>query len=103
MQPNAISNRYLVGSIISGIFMFISGIVGVILFVVGKIFTANPEDVKVEINGRLLEGKEAAEKALEIGKFFSGIGGVLLVTAFVLLAILLIMIAVYSKNKRAGF
>lgn len=70
MQPNAISNRYLVGSIISGIFMFISGIVGVILFVVGKIFTANPEDVKVEINGRLLEGKEAAEKALEIGKFF---------------------------------
>ena len=103
MQPNAISNRYLVGSIISGIFMFISGIVGVILFVVGKIFTANPEDVTVEINGRLLEGKEAAEKALEIGKFFSGIGGVLLVIAFVLLAILLVMIAVYSKNKRAGF
>ena len=103
MQPNAISNRYLVGSIISGIFMFISGIVGVILFIVGKIFTANPEDVTVEINGRLLEGKEAAEKALEIGKFFSGIGGVLLVIAFVLLAILLIMIAVYSKNKRAGF
>lgn len=103
MQPNAISNRYLVGSIISGIFMFISGIVGVILFGIGKVFMANPEDVKVEINGRLLEGKEAAEKALEIGKFFSEIGGVLLVIAFVLLAILLIMIAVYSKNKRAGF
>ena len=102
MQPNAISNRYLVGSILSGVFMFFSGLVGMILFIIGKVFVANPEGVRVEINGRLLEGREAAEKALQIGNVLSGDGGVLMVIAFVFLVILLIMLTLYSRYKRAG-
>ena len=47
MQKGVITNRYMIGGIISGVMMFISGIVGLVFTIIGKVFVARPEDVTV--------------------------------------------------------
>ena len=96
MQKGVITNRYMIGGIISGVMMFISGIVGLVFTIIGKVFVARPEDVTVTINGRVLEGAEAAEKALQIGNILSGVGGVLLIAAAVFLVVCIVLLVVYS-------
>ena len=96
MQKGVITNRYMIGGIISGVMMFISGIVGLVFTIIGKVFVARPEDVIVRVNGRVLEGAEAAEKALQIGNILSGVGGVLLIAAAVFLVVCIVLLVVYS-------
>ena len=102
MQKGVITNRYMIGGIISGVMMFISGIVGLVFTIIGKVFVARPEDVTVTINGRVLEGAEAAEKALQIGNILSGVGGVLLIAAAVFLVVCIVLLVVYSAIMKEG-
>ena len=96
MQNN---NKYMVGSVITGILAAVAGIVGFVFFIMGRGFVSDPEGITVTINGRTLEGVEAAEKALAIGNAFSGIGGVILVIGAVLgITCAVLLITHYRKN-----
>ena len=91
----------LVGAIISGVITFFCGIIGLVCTILGVSFTANPEHVNVEVNGRVLEGAEAAEAALKAGKVLSTVGGICLVIALIMLVIAIVLGVLYGKKKRA--
>ncbi|MBO6297359.1 MAG: hypothetical protein J6N53_00820 [Lachnospiraceae bacterium] len=110
MQTNVLTNRgvskdfmtivVFVNGIVWGGISFISGIVGVVFFVVGRIFVANPEGGTMTVNGQVLEGEEAIEAACKLGNTFSVIGIVLVIVAVVLLVVSLVLFRVYSIRKK---
>ena len=89
----------LIGGIISAFVAMFCGICGLVFKLIGTVFVNNPEEVHVTVNGRVLEGKEAAEAALKLGGILSTVGGVMLIIASVFLLIFLILLIVYFVRK----
>ena len=90
----------LIGGIIPGVRGFPLLIVGIVFKIIGTVFVSNPEGVKVEINGEILEGKEAADAALRIGNVLSKFGGWFLRGAAVLIAIAILLLVLYFNSKK---
>ena len=103
MQPK--KDKYaglMIASIIPGMFAFFSGLFGVVFSIIGNVQMARPQDVSVTINGKQLEGEEAARYAYTLGKILATLGGIALVVAFVLVMICVILAVIYiSKSRNA--
>ena len=100
MQPNK-ANGFLAGGIVSGVITMFFGIIGLVFKIIGVVFVNNPEEVNVTVNGRVLEGAEAAEAAFKTGKALSTVGGVFLIATAVTLVICLTLFAIYAGKRNS--
>ena len=97
-QKNA--NAFLVGGVIAGVMTMFLGIIGFVFKLIGVIYVNNPDEVEVTINGRVLQGEEAAEMALKVGNVMSTVGGVILIGTAVLFVICLILLIIYAGKRK---
>lgn len=96
MNQNKGTGRVIFG-VASFILAGVNGIIGLIFSIIGGAFLADPENVDVTVNGRVLTGQEAVEAAEKLGRIFSTVGVVTLIlcVVFVVLGIVLVV----SGNK----
>lgn len=100
MRTNRNNDGWLALGIVPGIPAFIFGLIGLLFSILGGIFSAGPDKVKITVNGRLLEGAESVEYATKVGNIFSVIGGIGLVLAAVMIGICVTMLIIYlHKNQ----
>ena len=66
---------------------------------IGMMYLANPENVNIEVNGRVLEGAEAVAAAEKAGSFMSTTGGILLIIAVVTLITAIVLAVLYGKKR----
>ena len=93
-------NGLLVLGIAPGIPALIFGFIGLLFSILGAIFSAGPDKVKITVNGRLLEGAESAEYAAKLGNIFSVIGGIGLVLAALMIGICVAMLLLYMHRSQ---
>ena len=91
--------NFPLGAVFAGVFAGWSVIAGAITSLLGVAFTKSPEQARIEINGRLLQGQESVETAIRWGKVLLRVGSIAFVVAFILMVITcLLLFNRYSKN-----
>ena len=92
-------DRCLVAAVVTGCLSVIPGFLTMLFLTLGVLFSTNPYDANITVNGVTLQGEEAAAAALRYGKVFLGIGCVSLVIVVALIIVCLIFLFKGLKKR----
>ena len=99
MEEKIKKDRYIMTAVVTGCLSVIPGFLTMLFLTLGVVFSMNPYDANITVNGVTLQGQEAAAAALRYGKIFLGIGCVSLAIVVALIIVCLIFLFKGLKKR----